>query len=177
MSDWSDDQEDDDEYFSEIIDGAELTGKEPRFIRLLDMDLDHHALGEHSVQELILKYRGLRDQLATDRKGYKERERLLKTQLQVMSMILRDRGDQAGVDSFATTAGTAYRNKKEKFQISDWDSFCRWLLQTGNVQVLQKRVAPNAVKEVRDDAGMPPGIACFSEVEFAVRSPTARKRN
>lgn len=175
MSDWNDDDDEDVDYFSET--DVDLTGNEPKFIKLGSMNLTPDVIAAMKVDDLILLYIIARNQLATDRKGYKEREAKIKTHLSIISMTLRDKGDVIGVDSFKTDKGTAYRNKKERFQINDWDSFCLWLYDTKNFQTIQKRVSPNAIKDVRTEEGtLPPGLSCIEEIEFAVRSPTVRKK-
>jgi len=173
------DADEDDEYFSELdSDDIEYTGKEPRFLKIDSLETPPAELSALGVDKLIEMYRAERDQLATDRKGYKAREARVKLHLSIISMVLRDRADLAGgVDTFATPSGTAFRNKKEFFKVSDWTDFSSYVLKTGNVQLLQKRVSPNAVKELREAEGqLPPGIENRVEVEFSVRSPTARKR-
>lgn len=163
-------------YFSDVSD-EDYTGKNPKFFKTPELDIPPADLSNSTVEELITMYRAIRDQLATDRKGYKTREARMKTQLSIISMILRDKGDQAGVDSFGTPAGTAFRAKKETFTISDWEAFVQYIKNTGYFHIIQKRVSPNAIKEVRtNDGDLPPGVACLTEVEFSVRSPTARKR-
>lgn len=176
MAEWQDPDEEDDEYFAEIQNDVELTGLEPKFVRIPSMDTAPSVLATMKVDELILLYRQARDQLATDRKGFEARKTRVKTHLMIISMLLRDRGDALGVDNFATANGTAYRNRKEKFPITGWPEFSQWILTTGNIHLLQKRVSPNAVKEVREAEGaLPPGLDCLVEIEFAVRSPTVRK--
>lgn len=176
MAEWQD-PDDDDDYFSEVVDDADLTGFEPKFVKIPSMDVVPAELATMRVDDLILMYRQVRDQYATDRKGFEARKAKIKVHLSVISMLLRDRGDALGVDNFATANGTAYRNKKEKFPISDWSSFSQWVLSTGNIHLLQHRTSPNAVKEVRATEGsLPPGVDALVEIEFAVRSPTARKR-
>jgi hypothetical protein len=176
MSDWRGDDEEDDDYFSETEDGVELTGKEPKFVRIESMQLTPAEISTKRVDDLILMYRQARDQLATDRKGYKAREAAVKTHMSIISMILRDRGDQLGVDSFKTDNGTAFRNLKEKFPIENWESLVEYIKQTGNFHIVQKRVSPLAVKDIRNTEGaLPPGVGYLPEVEFSVRAPTNRK--
>lgn len=176
---WQDPDELDDEYFSEIDENdIDYTGKEPRFVKIESLDHSAVDLSTLGVEDLIKIYRAERDQLATDRKGYKAREERIKLHLSIISMLLRDKADTiGGVDTFSTPSGTAFRNKKEFFKVSDWESFIGWVYDTRNGQVLQKRVSPNAAKEIREATGeLPPGIENRIEIEFSVRSPTARKR-
>lgn len=167
--------EEDDDYFSEIDPEAELTGLEPRFVKIDGLDVLPAELVAMTVDKLVPMYIACRNQLATDTKGYKQRRERVKGFMSMISMTLREKADSIGTDTFKGSYGTAYRNTKEKFSISDWPSFTAWLTQTHNYQALQKRVAANAVKEIRSvDGSLPPGVAVFSEVEFAVRSPAKR---
>jgi len=179
MADWQDTNEETEEeagYFSEVLAEFDDNGKGPKFFKLDTLELSPESMSEMKVDELIKIYVDARNQLGTDRKAYKQREAKIKLHMSVISMHLRNKGDMAGVDSFKTTAGTAYRKITEKFTIGDWDATSEYVLRTGNIHMLQKRVSPNAVKEIRSvDGALPPGIDVLEEVEFAVRSPTARK--
>jgi hypothetical protein len=181
----SDDLDDDEEggdpssydpYFAELLDDATLTGKEPKFVKVPELEVHHAVYTDYKINDLIGAYRGIRDQLATDRKGYKAREAKLKTQMSIISMQLRDRGDAAGVDSFATELGTAFRQMKEKFSIADWNLFTEWLYSKKYWHAIQKRVSPNAIKDIRDKEGLPPGVSVLAEIDFTVRAPTGGKK-
>lgn len=200
-----DDGEEWDGYFTEVLADATLTGKEPKFVLVPELAKSSLELAECRVDELIQYYRAIRDQLATDRKGYKAREARMKLHLSILSLTLRDKGDTMGVDNFKTDAGTAFRKKNESIRVVDWDAFLAWLKETGNFHTVQKRVSPLMVKEIRDAQykefleanqlalqanpdkaeeikndlmiqALPPGLNSFVEVEFAVRSPTSRKK-
>lgn len=169
------DDEEDDDYFAEVDPDAELTGFEPKFVKIEGMDATPAELAAMTVDKLVPLYIACRNQLATDNKGHKTRKEKVKGFMSIISMTLRDKADVIGTDTFKGDYGTAYRNKKEKFSIADWPAFTDWLTSTKNYQALQKRVSPNAVKDIRsEDGALPPGIAVFTEVEFAVRSPAKR---
>ena len=148
-----DTDDDDEDYFTEVVDDSELTGKEPRFVKIDSMSLANVEL--------------------------EAREAKVKLHLQIISLMLMNKADQAGgVDTLATDKGTAYRKTKETFSVSAWNDLCDYVKLTGNFSVLQKRVSPNAVKEVREQEGeLPGGIESRVEVEFAVRSPTASRKS
>src|SRR5246127_2101458 len=135
------------DYFAEVDEG-DLTGNEPKFVKVPSSEHDPSELSEMSVADLITKSIEIRNQLATDRKGWKAREARLKTAREIISMQLRDRADSLGLDSFAGTTGTAYRNKKEKFTVSDWDRLGPWLSQTGEMPPLAETVLAAAAKGI-----------------------------
>lgn len=191
------------EYFYEILEDADPTPYDPKFVIAPGLSLSSEQLQEMPVIDLIKEYRALRDQLATERKAYKHREGKMKTQMGVISMVLRQKGDELGVDNFKTEQGTAYRNRTEKIRVQDWDEFLPWMIESGNFHLVQKRVSPNYVKEIRDAKraeleraidhrlegeelqlamqqaavlALPPGLLSVPEEIFAVRSPSASKK-
>ena len=83
-----DTDDDDEDYFTEVVDDSELTGKEPRFVKIDSMSLANVELEGQRVDELIATYIAARNQLATDRKGYKAREAKVKLHLQIISLAI-----------------------------------------------------------------------------------------
>jgi hypothetical protein len=124
-----------------------------------------------TVDAAIEAYVALRDELREFQRGVKTREDLLKSQLDEISMWLRDKADEIGVDSFKTKHGTAYRNLKESYRIGDWDAFVAYIKETDNFQLFEKRVAKNAAKEIHREGQIPPGLDYVTEVEFNVLRP------
>ena len=130
----------------------------------------------NDIQQAVGKYVAYRDSLGLERKAWEDHERDVKDEMTRISMWLRDKGDELGVDSFNTPHGTAYRNVKSSYRIEDWDAYSRWIIETNNAQCLEKRPAKLAVREIIDTEGsLPPGLMEFVEVEFNVRRPTKSK--
>lgn len=122
------------------------------------------------INEAVRVYVQLRDQLSVERKAWETHEGEVKNYQEKISMFLRDKGDELGVDSFNTQFGTAYRNTKTSYRIENWDEFKAWILMTGNLQCVEKRPAKLAVKEIYEtDGTLPNGLTEFVEVEFNVR--------
>jgi hypothetical protein len=129
-----------------------------------------NTIKEMSIVEMIRIYRETRDDLTAERKAFKQREANVKDLLSRISMALREKGDALGVDSFSTPAGTAYRNVKQFYRVGNWEKIRAFIEQTGNWQMLEKRVAKLATKEIHEALGeVPPGIDYSAEVEFMVR--------
>lgn len=128
------------------------------------------------VDEMVKIYRDVRDNLSTERKAFKQKEANAKDLMERISMALREKADQLGVDTFNTQYGTAYRNVKHTYRVGSWDVIMDFIRQTGNYQMLEKRVAKNATKEIHEAMGeVPPGIEYHVEVEFAVRKPATKR--
>ena len=131
-----------------------------------------------SIDEAIEAYVNTRDELRAKQQAFKLEEDAMKANMEQISMWLRDKADELGVDSFKTQFGTAYRSVKTSYRVATggWDSFIGWVKETGNFQCLEKRVAKLATKEIHDDTGeIPPGLDYVAEVEFDVRRPTKAK--
>jgi hypothetical protein len=131
-----------------------------------------------SIDEAIEAYVATRDELRAKQQAFKLEEDAMKLRMEQISMWLRDKADELGVDSFKTQFGTAYRSVKTSYRVATggWDAFISWVKETGNFQCLEKRVAKLATKEIHDDTGaIPPGLDYVAEVEFDVRRPTKAK--
>ena len=131
-----------------------------------------------SIDEAIEAYVNTRDELRAKQQAFKLEEDAMKANMEQISMWLRDKADELGVDSFKTQFGTAYRSVKASYRVATggWDNFIGWVKETGNFQCLEKRVAKLATKEIHDDTGeIPPGLDYVAEVEFDVRRPTKAK--
>ena len=178
MADRFDDDDSDEEgYFAEVDEG-ENTGKSPKFIRIPQLELSPTDLDAMKVDDLFATYIELRNQLTTDRQGWKAREAKSKAQMATIAAILLTRSQNMGVTSLAANTGTGYQQRKERIKVAPdgWEALTEWILQTKNFQVVQRRVSPDAVKEVREETGaVPPGVEVTEELTFVVRSPTVRK--
>jgi hypothetical protein len=131
-----------------------------------------------SIDEAIEAYVNTRDELRAKQQAFELEEDAMKANMERISMWLRDKADELGVDSFKTQFGTAYRSVKTSYRVATggWDNFIGWVKETGNFQCLEKRVAKLATKEIHDDTGkIPPGLDYVAEVEFDVRRPTKAK--
>ena len=140
------------------------------------LPVDEHGAPQFTSLEMAIKrYVEERDALRVAMAVAKKIEDEAKDRMHMISMWLRDKGDQLGVDSFKTQYGTAYRSVKVSYRMGDWSTFIDWVKETGNFQCLEKRVAKLATKEIHDESGVvPPGIEYAAEVEFDVRRPTKK---
>ena len=126
-----------------------------------------------TIDQAVGEYVRIRDHLRAASSAFNQLEKDLKNELEQISMWLRDKGDELGVDNFKTQYGTAFRNVKTSYLVSDWNEYIDWIKNTGNFQCLEHRAAKLAVKEIHDATGeIPPGLNYSAEVEFSVRRPT-----
>ena len=126
----------------------------------------------NTIDDAIRVYVDMRDELRVFQERVKKEEAEKKEYLDQISMWLRDQADKLGVDNFKTKSGTAYRNVKKSYRVGDWDAVCSYILETGNLQILEKRIAKRATEEIiESDGEVPPGIDTATEVEFNVLRP------
>ncbi len=157
-----------------------------------------------TVDEAIKTYVDKRDYLRLLHKKNEETENNLKDELEAISMFLREKADALGVDSFKCSSGTAYRSLKETYRIVNWDDFIEFIKKTDNYQLLEKRVAKNAAREIHRanleaqkkakdtllienpelseeeinfPSPLPEGLEYFSEIEFNVLRPRGSKKD
>jgi hypothetical protein len=145
-----------------------------------------------SVGEAVKAYVEVRQAFREASAIFKQVEKDFKFFEDQVSMWLREKSEELGVDSFKTPFGTAYKSLEEHYRIVDWDSFEAYVLETGNVFLFEKRLAKNSVKEVAKELGQqlvdlglleakdvvsvaPPGVEYTSEVVFNVLSPKKAK--
>lgn len=125
-----------------------------------------------TIDEAIEVYVDMRDELREFQKRVKAEEEAKKAYLESISMWLRDKADELGVDNFKTQHGTAYRNIKKSYRVGDWDTIVEYIMKTGNFQIVEKRIAKRALEEIIEaDGSIPPGIDQSMEVEFNVLRP------
>lgn len=128
---------------------------------------------EPQIVELVEKYLQIRDNLDVERKQFKSYESDAKAAMELLAERLKVLGAAFGVDSFKTKAGTAYETNKEIYRVEDWPAFVEYVVSTENYQLLEKRVAKNAAREILEETGEPPtGIFHDSIPVFLVRKPS-----
>lgn len=139
-----------------------------------------NTLDGKSIAQVIKEYRELRSILEAKRKAFKQFEADTKDDMDQMSMWLKDRATELGVTSLPTVEGTAYRSTKSYARVADWELLAKHLLKTGNIHLLEKRIAKLAFIEYMEEknrelngqfAPEDIGVAYSEEIEFLVRSP------
>jgi hypothetical protein len=129
-----------------------------------------------TIDYAVEQYVSIRDNLRGLQKEWKDIEERIKFDLDKISMFLRDQAEKLGVDSFKTPHGTAYKALKESYRVGDWNAFIDFVKETDNYQLLERRVAKNAAREIHQTDGVvPPGLEYYSEFMFDVRRPTKEK--
>lgn len=124
-----------------------------------------------SVERLTRTYKKIRDRRAELSAKFKEEDRILSEQLDVLKSSLLDYCKEQGVDSVRTSEGLVYRTVKTRYWTSDWEAMHAFVLQHETPQFFEKRLNQSAVKEFLADnpETVPPGLNVDSEYVITVR--------
>jgi len=125
------------------------------------------------VNQVIKKYIEIRTQLEESKKAQRELEKDLNMKLDRLSMWLKEYAESQGLTSVATDYGTAYKVTKDWVRVGNWSDVLDYIKKTDSWQMLEKRIAKNATKEIMEETGtIPPGVEYSQEIEYQVRKPT-----
>lgn len=115
-----------------------------------------------ALVEFFINTRAERLELDRQAKEVKEQEDAAKAEL------LR-RMSESGQHALASERMTVVLNRKEKPVPTDWAKLYAFILDTGAVELLQRRVAEGAIKE-RWEAGVEiPGVGVFPVDDLTIR--------
>lgn len=76
-------------------------------------------------------------------------------------------------ESVRTESGTFYRTLRTKYWTSDWEQMHKFILETGELGLLEKRIQQTNMKTFLEDHPdkVPPGLNTNSEYSIIVKKP------
>lgn len=100
----------------------------------------------------------------------------IKEQQEQVSIAMRDKMKDLGVNSLRTDHGTVTMLKKTRYYTQDWDSFKNFVLENQAVDLLERRIAQtNMTQFLEENPGLvPPGLNADTKLDVSVRKPTAK---
>lgn len=123
------------------------------------------------ADKLTLAYIKMRDRRAELLKEYEAEDAKIGEQMQMVEDELRNLFDEVGLESIRTTYGTVYRSVKTQYQVNDWDSMYKFVMEHNVPQLLQRRVSPTNMKQFLDENPnlMPMGMNIDNRYTVTVR--------
>lgn len=128
----------------------------------------------HTVDDLVRIYVKMRDAKAAKKKEYEDwardhTEKMEKVEAAMLGML-----NDAGAESIKTEHGTAYRKTAMRANIRDFGPLRDYILRTGHLDLLQKRVSTDVLRELRKpdangDVEEVPGVEVSYVAEVGVR--------
>ena len=117
---------------------------------------------------VYLKIKGERERLSAE---FKEADGKLVEQQDTIKSALLDHLKDTGAKSVKTDAGTFYRQIKQKYWTSDWESMQQFILEHEVPEFLEKRLHQGAVRGFLEENPdlLPKGLNVDSEFAVTVR--------
>ncbi len=127
------------------------------------------------IDELVGEYVAKRDKLGEIRKKWKIYEARTKEELEKIEVILLEKARELGVQNFKTVHGTAMCVDKDFARVGGpegWEKLTKYMRETGDFGLVEKRIAKLHFKEVMAAKGIAPqdiGVEYVIEQVIQVR--------
>lgn len=120
---------------------------------------------------VVEKMVALRDQRAELKKQYEEQDRKLRELFARGEAWVLDHLTKAGATSMKGAAGTAFVKEDLRVSLGDWDALAGYVVESGDVDMLEHRVSKTAVKSYMERTGgeLPPGVTTRTERVVQIR--------
>jgi PHD/YefM family antitoxin component YafN of YafNO toxin-antitoxin module len=123
------------------------------------------------VAQAVAEFIRLRDERDALSAKHKDEAALLEEQLAAGEAFLTEKLKEMGAESFKVPAGTVFTSTQARSAIPDKAAFSAWVLQTGEIDLLQSRLSnTNLEKWIEThDGALPPGVTFSRERVVRVR--------
>jgi len=128
-----------------------------------------------NIDDLVKEYVSKRDRLGVIRKKWKEIEAKMKAEMIEIEVEVLELSRTLGVNSFKTDHGTAFKTDKTFARVAGpdgWEKLCRYMVETNDFGLVEKRVAKLHFVEVMEKQSIAPqdiGVEYVIEEAIQVR--------
>ena len=99
----------------------------------------------------------------------------IKEKMVKLEAYIKKQADEQGVTSFKTGHGTAFVTTTDFAQVADWDAILAFIKKNEAWDMLEKRVAKNAIRGYIDEhKEVPNGVNYGTRIDINVRKPVAK---
>lgn len=133
-------------------------------------------MSDVNLEELVSAYIALRNERASLKDEYDQKDNALKTDMEKLEVAMLDVCNTVNANSIKTTHGTVIRKLNERFYCQDWDNFYKFVLENEAPQLLERRIAQGNFKQYLSDNeadGLPPGVSVMREYGVVVRKSSS----
>ena len=123
-------------------------------------------MSELNTSELIDKRLAIRQALA----DLAEQEKHLKEQQEEVDYQLMQKLEADGLSKFSNDQATISISEQIVPQVEDWDALQAHILKTGEFELVQRRAAVKAYRELREAGVQVPGVVDFTKRGLNVRA-------
>jgi hypothetical protein len=125
------------------------------------------------LARLLGAHRTITAEKSAAKRTFTEQENQLKHKLELIEVALHKLLNESGSDNLKITGlAMAYLTTKVFVSAKDWDAVWKYIEESGNLDLLQRRLAKNAVLEYieANDGDLPPGVTVTRERAVVVRT-------
>jgi hypothetical protein len=127
-------------------------------------------MSEGIIGQLVDGYIKLRDRKAEMKAKHEAELAPVNSMMEQIETRLLAEMQKQGVESYRTTAGTAYTSTTTRANVADWDSLLGFVREHSLWQMLERRVSKSAVDEyVAAHKDLPPGVNYSTAVAVNIR--------
>jgi hypothetical protein len=136
------------------------------------------AATEIPLDRLAKLYVKMRERVQELTRAYDTEVETIKVQMSAVTSAMKDqvRALGEGINSVRTEHGTIMLRTAVRYYADDWEAFGQFVLDTGDVSLMEKRVAQGNMQEylVAHPEAVVPGLSSVSEIQVTVRKPSAK---
>jgi len=139
------------------------------------MSEEKDEIATTKLDELVKVYltiRNQRDRVEAEMKG---QMRELEDELNLLEQTFMSTCNESNANSIRTSYGTVIRKLNERYTVNDGDSFRKFILSNGAVDLFEARIHQGNFKEFLKENqadGLPPGVNVMREFTIVVRKPS-----
>lgn len=134
---------------------------------------DETVAGNPNLARLLGAHKVIKAKKAEAKRKFDEEYADLNNKLELIETHLQKMMGQVGSENLKIEGlGLAYLTTKKFVSAQDWEAVWKYIEESGNLDLLQRRLAKNAVLEYveANDGDLPPGVTVTQERAVVVRS-------
>jgi hypothetical protein len=135
------------------------------------------TMTETNLDELVKIYLTIRTEREKLESDWKVRDTEFKNEQALLEQQMLAVCNESNATSIKTEEGTVIKTLKERFTLSDRDSFNKFVRENDAVELFEARLHQGNFKDFmaeHAEDGMPPGVNVMREFTIVVRKPTSK---
>jgi len=139
------------------------------------MSEEKNEIATTKLDELVKVYLTIRNQRDRVEAEMKSQMRELEDELNLLEQTFMSTCNESNANSIRTSYGTVIRKLNERYTVNDGDSFRKFILSNGAVDLFEARIHQGNFKEFLKENqadGLPPGVNVMREFTITVRKPS-----
>lgn len=130
-----------------------------------------------NLDQLVKTYLTIRSERDKMESAWKSQDDELKGEQALLEQQMLAVCNESNATSIKTEEGTVIKSLKERFTLSDRDSFNKFVRENDAVELFEARIHQGNFKDFMSEHagdGLPPGVNVMREFTITVRKPTSK---